>query len=484
MIYTPSAAQAAMLEGLVKRPRTQLVAGMGTGKTGALIVHACSTVLQYGRFPGMLVLAPPLVCLAWAREIPNWAPHLRVALLLGSSVEKAAAMRGGADIYLMNYEGLPWLHGHVKGSWGQFARIIACDESTKIKKTRASWRTSSLGKRYVHPNGGVNTNALAKHVADFDYWTNATGTVAPNGVDDLWGQYWYIDGGRRLGASHSDFEQRFMYNAAPFGEYPKYQPVPGAMEEIARLVGDVTTTVRTEDYYDLAQPFTVRRELPLPDAARRMYNELSKTLTLELDKDTVVTVESASAKTRKLLQVASGFVYNQEVDEALETVAVRVTQLHSVKLQAIESILEETDEPLVVVFYHHGFAQALKAKFKDQVELIDSSNFNRVQDTWNAGRLRILAFQYERGAYGLSLQHGGRNICFAEPTYISDHYSQAIERIGPMRQAQSGYNRSVNVFQLCAENTHDSRVFDVALGKISVEQALTLAVRDASATPL
>ena len=80
MIYTPSAAQAAMLEGLVKRPRTQLVAGMGTGKTGALIVHACSTVLQYGRFPGMLVLAPPLVCLAWAREIPNWAPQLRVAV--------------------------------------------------------------------------------------------------------------------------------------------------------------------------------------------------------------------------------------------------------------------------------------------------------------------------------------------------------------------------------------------------------------------
>ena len=107
-----------------------------------------------------------------------------------------------------------------------------------------------------------------------------------------------------------------------------------------------------------------------------------------------------------------------------------------------------------------------------------------MKDTWNAGRLRILAFQYERGAYGLSLQHGGRNICFAEPTYVSDHYSQAIERIGPMRQAQSGYNRSVNVFQLCAENTHDSRVFDVALGKISVEQALTLAVRDASATHL
>lgn len=482
MVYAPRAAQLAMLDGLNARPRTQLVAGMGTGKTGALIVHACGTTLQYGRFPGMLVLAPTLVCLAWAREAPNWAPHLRVAVLVGSSEAKAAALRKGADIYVMNYEGLPWLHKHVNGNWGQLARIMACDESTRIKNTRASWRTSTKGKRYVQPNGGENNNALAKHVADFDYWINATGTVAPNGIGDLWGQYWYIDGGRRLGASYSDFEQRFLYNTAPFGEYPKYAPIPGAIEEVARLVGDVTTTVRTEDYYDLTAPFVVRRELPIPDKARRMYNEVSKQLKTELDTGVEVTVESASAKTRKLLQVASGFIYNRVVDEAAETVAVEITQLHTAKLQAIESILEETNEPLVVVFYHHGFAESLKAKFKDKVAVIDSTNFTRVQDEWNAGGLRILAFQYAKGAYGLSLQHGGRNICFAEPTYMADHYAQAIERIGPMRQAQSGYQRTVNVFQLCAADTHDSRVFDVVVGKISVEQALTLAIRDAELT--
>lgn len=478
-VYTPRPAQIAMLDGLAKRPRTQLVAGMGTGKTGGIIVHACGTELQTGRFPGILVLAPQLVCRAWVREIANWAPHLRVAALLGSSAQKAAALRAGGDIYVMNYEGLPWLHGYLKGNWGTIARMLVCDESTRVKNARSTWRVSSNGKHYVQPNGGEHMNALSKHVADFDYWVNATGTISPNGVRDLWGQYWFVDGGRRLGHSYGDFEQRFLYNAAAFGEYPKWEARPGALEEITALVADVTTVVRTEDYYDLAAPFVVRKELAIPDSARKIYRELEAKMVAELAGVTLA-VETASAKTRKLLQVAAGFVYTRDIDEEAETITVETHQLHTSKVDAIESILEETSEPLVVVYYHTGFAKALKAKFKERVEFIEDGNFDAVQDKWNAGRLKILAFQYAKGAYGLSLQHGGRNICFAEPTYISDHYSQAIERLGPMRQAQSGYSRTVNVFELCAERTHDQHVYDVAAKKITAEQALTLALRDAT----
>jgi hypothetical protein len=59
----------------------------------------------------------------------------------------------------------------------------------------------------------------------------------------------------------------------------------------------------------------------------------------------------------------------------------------------------------------------------------------------------------------------------AEPTYRGDSYAQIIERLGPMRQKQSGYNRTVNVFRILAEGTEDKRVFDVATGKITSEQA-------------
>lgn len=483
-IYVPRPAQLAMLKGMATRPRTQLVAGMGTGKTGALLVHASSAMLHYGRFPGMLVLAPTLVCMSWANEIRNWAPDLRVCPLLGSTKEKAAALRRGGDVYLMNYEGLPWLHSALP-NWGSIARIMVCDESTRVKHVRSHWRTSPNGKHFVMPQGGANMNALSRHVADFDQWVNATGTVSPNGVKDIWGQYWFIDGGRRLGNSYADFEARFLWNSAPYGEHPKWEPKPGAQEEIVRLVADITTTVRTEDYYQLDAPFTVRREVHLPPAVRAEYARMEAKAVLEITTALAnheVTAENASAKTRKLLQVAAGFVYHGDpAGEASDGPApVQITHLHDAKIKAIESILEETDEPLVVVFYHRGFAEGLRAKFKDQVAIIDDKNFQAVQDRWNSGKQRILAFQYAKGAYGLSLQHGGRNICFAEPTYISDHYSQAIERLGPMRQAQSGYQRSVNVFELCSVGTIDERVYEVAEGKITAEQAFTLALRDAS----
>jgi hypothetical protein len=65
------------------------------------------------------------------------------------------------------------------------------------------------------------------------------------------------------------------------------------------------------------------------------------------------------------------------------------------------------------------------------------------------------------------------------PTYIADHYAQVVERLGPLRQMQSGYNRVVNVFRIHARGTEDSRVYDVATGKITVEQALIGFMQDA-----
>lgn len=482
-IYAPRPAQLAMLDGLVRTQRHQLIGGMGTGKTGALLLHANGLQLQYGSFPGMFVLAPALVCKSWAREIPHWLPGKRVCLLLGSSEQKAKALSAGGDIYLMNYEGLDWLDKHIPGSWGHLGKLMVCDESTRVKHVRSHWRQSTLGNWFMMHAGGVKMKALARHVRDFSHWVNASGTICPNGMQDLWGQYWWIDGGRALGNSYSDYESRFFHNIAPArAAYPKLAPIPGAMEEVVRLVAPYTTTVRTEDYYDVGKPFTSTREVVLPDAAMREYRKMENLLTTQIQdglRTRSITVDNAGSKVKKLLQMAAGFVYARDEDDVTEARAATAYVLHDAKINAVESLLEESGESWVLVYYHTASALALRKKFKDRIAFINDENFDETMRRWDAGELELLAFQYAKGAYGLSLQHGGRNIAFLEPTYIADHYEQAIERIGPMRQAQSGYERTVNVVDITAVGTEDARVFDVAKGKISLQDAITSMMRDA-----
>jgi len=69
------------------------------------------------------------------------------------------------------------------------------DEVTKLK----GFRTRQGGKR-------------AKAIAEVahkkvDRWIGLTGTPAPNGLKDLWGPMWFVDGGQRLGKSFTAFSR-------------------------------------------------------------------------------------------------------------------------------------------------------------------------------------------------------------------------------------------------------------------------------------
>jgi SNF2 family DNA or RNA helicase len=175
------------------------------------------------------------------------------------------------------------------------------------------------------------------------------------------------------------------------------------------------------------------------------------------------------------LQISNGFAYSRDEDEDPDLQLC--TELHEVKLDDIESVLEETGEPLVVVYYFKANLEQLKRRFKKRLVELDKNG--KAQDAWNAGKVEILALQYRKGAMGLSLQHGGRNIYLMTPTFIADDYAQVLERLGPLRQMQSGYNRVVNVFRCISRKSEDARVFAVAEGKIALETALVEMIRDA-----
>lgn len=458
--------QLAMLQGLGRGgPRNMLIAGMGLGKSGAALLFAGTQETLYGRWPGMIVVAPLQVCFGWRKEIPLWRPDLRVGMLTGSAAERMETLRNGADIYVINYEQLQWLNQTVP-NWVTLGNVMVADESTRLKHTRASFQTSSLGNKFLRKDGGGRTNAMAEHAHEFMWWLNMSGTPSPNGLSDLWGQYWYLDGGQRLGNSFSDFDARWFMPANKYSEFSKSVPQFGAAEEILRRVSDITTVVRTEDYYQLDKPIVVDRYVELPAKARKAYDEMKDRLRTEIEVGLAshqLSVLTAASKAVKLLQIAAGFAYY--IDEAQDPDLTQCVVLHDAKIDALASILEETQEPLVVFYQHKATLELMQRKFKTRLRTLDKRG--KEQDRWNEGKTEILAIQYQQGAEGLSLQHGGRNICFIEPTHWADKYAQAIERLGPIRQMQSGYQRNVNVFRILTDKTEDRRVFDNTAAKLT-----------------
>lgn len=434
---------------------------MGAGKTVSTLSAIVDLNLVEDVFP-VLVLAPLRVAKStWPTEIREWAhlKHLRCSPIVGSSAERIAACNLKADIYTTNYETLPWLVELYGERW-PFVTVVA-DESTRLK----SFRTRQ---------GGIRTKALGQVAfTRIKRFVNLTGTPAPNGLIDLWGQNWFIDAGTRLGRSFTAFKERWFRSSFDgFG----CVPLEHAQKQIEDALREVCLTVDAKDWFDLKAPVIVNRYVQLPQHIRRLYKDMEKEMFMEIEGHGVEAF-NAAAKTQKLLQVASGAVYVDQLTESDEDRgrSKAFKEVHTLKIAELESIIEEAAGMPVLVAYHFKSDLARLLKHFKKGRQLDASSAT-IKD-WNEGRIPIL-FAHPAGCgHGLNLQHGGNIIVFFSHDWSLENRLQIIERIGPVRQLQSGYDRSVFIYNLIAANTVDEMVIARVDGKKSIQDIFLEAMR-------
>jgi hypothetical protein len=200
---------------------------------------------------------------------------------------------------------------------------------------------------------------------------------------------------------------------------------------------------------------------------KAQYNELRDTCVLALKEETTITAVNAGAKINKCLQFASGAL----IDEHSE-----VHDVHSLKLDALESVVEELGgQPLIVTYWYKHDIKKLQARFPKAVLFDDSKE---LEDRWNRGEIEMLLLHPMSAGHGVNLQHGGNNMCIYTPFFSLDNFLQVIERIGPIRQMQSGYKRLVNVYLLEMQGTWDTYVWSMLEEKDSVENMVRDALTD------
>lgn len=449
--FTPRPYQGIITRHILDLDRCAIWADMGLGKSCATL-NALDALFLAGEDRPALVLAPLRVARStWPEEARKWGHlrHVSVMPIVGSESERRSALRFDASVYTCNYDNLVWLVEHFGDRW-PFGTVVA-DEATRLKSFRLR-------------QGGKRAQALSKVAhTHTNRFVQLTGTPAPNGLADLWGQMWFVDRGQRLGRTYSAFRDRWFQTT-----YDGYgiTPLPHAQEEIQERLRDVCLTIRASDWFDLREPIVNNIHVELPPKARKLYRDMERAMFMQVEEHGVEAF-NAAARTIKCLQLANGAAY---IDDKQNWKGV-----HDTKLEALDSIVEEANGAPILVAYHFKSDLARLQRAFPRGRALDTDPAT-ITD-WNAGRIPVMFAHPASAGHGLNLQDGGNILVFFGHWWNLEERLQIIERIGPTRQMQAGHDRPVHVHNIVARGTVDELVMERVATKREVQDILLDAMR-------
>ena len=394
---------------LYEHDRAMILAPVGAGKT-AITLTAMWEMWRDQHVKRWLVLAPKRVCTdVWPVEQPKWAPHLSVAVAVGTPKQRLAALQSKAQVVVTNYDNIQWLADQKFEFDG-----VVFDELTKLKNP-----------------SGARFKALNK-VLDCPVRWGLTGSFTSNGLEDVFGQCKIVDQSL-LGRSKGAFQQQyFTLVNKDFGEWA---PRPKALEQVMDRIKPATFVLEPGEYKDKLPPCHTVELACSMDLTQ--YNKLKKDFVLEFPN---VVAINAAVVTQKLQQMAGGFVYT---DEGPVWVSPH-------KFDRLEELLDENQHANTIIVYQYKEELAeLKRRFK-VTTLEDHDAIAR----WNAGAVRILAVHPMSAGHGLNLQHGGHHMVFLSLPWSLELYEQTVGRLH-----RSGQQRPVWCYVMLTDKTVDAKIW-------------------------
>jgi SNF2 family DNA or RNA helicase len=456
--WTPHPYQMRAIGDMLSKPGYGLFAEPGLGKTSTTLA-SFSVLKENGAAKAMLVVAPlrPM-SIVWPGEIAKWTDFAGLKHVILHGPKKAERLNEKADVYVINYEGLAWLEQELASRKQMPFDVLCLDESTKIKNTQT--------QRYK----------IMKRLRDrFSRVWILTGTPAPNGIENLFGQIFMLDGGERLGKYVTHFRREY-FNEERFNGYSLWHPRRDTSERVQAKVADVTLALRAEDYLQMPRKIENFIKVELPTAARRVYNALEEEFFSEVGSG-LVTAANAAAKGMKLRQIASGGVYGAKSHEiSADKVAHSV---HSEKLDALVDLIEEqAGQPLLVAVAFQHEVDAIRAALDDASIPylgggVSASKSAEIVSQWNAGAIPVLLAHPTSVAHGLNLQAGGNAVCWFSLTWNLEEFDQFNARV--WRQGQT---KPVTFHYIVAVDTIDGDVLDALRHKARGQSALMNALKD------
>lgn len=339
---------------LTTNKRAFCFADMGTGKSLSC-AWAVDYLLKIGEVKKVLIVCPISVMKAtWAQEFFDVNPAVTVTVLYGSKEKREKLAEQATQVHIINYDGLKVIENEVRANAYDLVIIDECTTYSVqpyIKKDARTKKMKGQDSRWW---------TAYRLFKDTRYVWGLTGTPTLRGVEAAYGQAALITPKTVAGVTRARFKERVLRQINQFTWVER----PDAHEEVAKVLSPAIR-IKKKDCIDLPPVVSLYREVELSDGQKRFYAELKRGSYVE-ESDLQVTAANGAVLMNKLLQVATGAIYDDDNQAHKFDVSARVTET----IEAIEKARAESDDPLkgkslVFVPFKHT-AEMLRRELSEQ----------------------------------------------------------------------------------------------------------------------
>ena len=422
-IPAPYAHQKTTTDFIVNTKCCLITSDPGTGKTRAVLdAHA----ILGGR---TLVLAPlSILEAAWGEDISKFQPQIKYGVAYAKNRAKIFEDDTN-EMVITNFEAVNFLQKNPQYC-KQFDTIVI-DEFTAFKNREAK-RSKNLNKIISY-----FTNRIAM-----------SGTPNSNTILDIWHPVFLVDGGERLGSRFYAF--RHQACTPKFNGFAnEWIDKPGIEEAVANKLSDISIRFALSDCMDLPDNIVRTVNTKLTPNVQKQYKTLADESVLYTKSGTVNAVHAA-ARVKKLLQLVTGAVYDE--DGVVQFV-------HQERYDIVMTLVGQRAHSLVAFNWKHERDALVELAQKEgyTFEVIDGSvpaeRRKDIVSRYQAGQIKVLFCHPQSAGHGLTLTKAS-TVIWCSPTYNAEHYQQFNQRI-----YRAGQTQKTETILIQARNTWEPEVY-------------------------
>jgi len=411
----------------------------GLGKSKIVIDALCSDI-ENGIIDGALIICKKSLLRTWEDEIKKHS-FLSSIILRGSTREKGYKFLAFVHFYLMNYEYLPTEIDRIKMLLKIRKLAIILDESHKIKNPVSKTAKTIFGVR-----------ELAKKRIII------TGTPIANKPEDLWSQFYFLDGGKTFGTDFRSFKTEYC----PTNHREAYsQEEMAKLKRLRETIEKISIRRLKNNVLELPEKLYQDVFVELEERQKKLYDTLKHDLRIEFlsysGEQVIKEVHNILEKLLRLTQIASNpaLIY----DDYEETPA-KFTKLDEI----VREILSK-EEKLIIWTSFVDNVRVLRKRYISSNPLIifgevpieDRAKFvNRFQTDKD---YKIMIANPSAAREGLTLT-SANNAIYLDRSFNLVDYMQSQDRIHRISQT-----KTCKIVKLIARDTIDEYIDEILYKK-------------------
>ena len=436
---------------------------MGTGKSKVAIDNI-AVLYEAGKVNAALIIAPKGVYDNWAKgEIETHFPDRIPRRIMRWVPQKSQKYdRELVDFITENFEGVKFFVMNVEAFSSdrgvQAAKaflyqnkdnIMIVDESTTIKNRKAK-RTQSLIKMRDYSK----------------YRRILTGSPITKSPMDLFSQCDFLEE-KCLGFnSYFAFQARYANVQKRTMGHKSFQEIVGyrRLDELTAKLDKFSNRVLKEDCLDLPDKVYIKREVPLTNEQKNVYNQMKLLALAQMDNGELATTASVLTQIMRLQQICCGHLQPDEGE---------MRQIKSNRLDELMNLSEEVQGKAIIwATYSHDIQQitkSLRDRFGPEAvatyygETAQDERQEIVQNFQNKNHpLRFFVGQPKTGGYGITLTEANTVI------YYSNSYDLEIRLQSEDRAHRIGQTSKVTYIDLVSPDTIDEKILQALRDKINI----------------